>query len=191
MASTTENELPTIEADMQKYEDEFKEPSFSSFIPIQNTNFSKACASDIGGKVGGTLREFLKKDDLPPYYKFKASMALSGVDEEKKPWENLAATHHFLKKAEEAVKLAKETYVHDLQDTLTLEAQSKILEGEWEELRQRQKDMDSSDDRDDIGSRRVHELTSVSEQSDKASIRSHHEVRSHYEVRTLKSVSSR
>lgn len=38
------------------------------------------------------------------------------MDEEHEPWENLATCNHFLKEAEDAMKLAKEIYIDDLED---------------------------------------------------------------------------
>jgi Tfp pilus assembly protein PilF len=101
--------------------------------------------SFVGG-VGETLRRFLETVLSSPYYQFKTYMALSRVDEENEPWENLAACTHFLEKTDEAMKVAKETYTHDPEDAKTLDNLIAVLQGEGEEMRERRQAVESSDD---------------------------------------------
>ena len=100
--------------------------------PIVFLTESQACAgSDINGEITGTMLKFLTEDNLPPYYKVKANMILSAVDEENGPEENLVATKHYLTEAEKALTTAKETYVHDAKDAEMLEGLEKTIKEEW------------------------------------------------------------
>lgn len=44
------------------------------------------------------------------------------------------------------MKVAKETYIHDPRDAMTLEGQTKVVHSEWEGLRERRKAAEGSDD---------------------------------------------
>jgi hypothetical protein len=104
------------------------------------TGFMQAVAgNDITGRTTGTLLNFLKEPALPVYYKMKAYLALSGADEEEEPWENFAACRYYLRKAEEALKEAQDIYVTEDRDVDVLQKHKRIIQEEWQELRQRER----------------------------------------------------
>lgn len=109
-------------------------------------NTFQTAAGGIVGTVSGTLREFLETAESSPYYQFKANLALSVADEENEPAENIAAANYFLQKAQEALKTAKEIYVHNLTDVQVLERRAMVLKDERKALTQRRKAMDNNED---------------------------------------------
>jgi hypothetical protein len=105
----------------------------------------QACAgSDITGNTYETLLSFLATPDLPPYYRMKTHLALSGTDERDEPWENLASCHHNLKEAERALAECKNVY-RDAGDVQLLRRQVSVIREEWAELQKRDGDSDDSD----------------------------------------------
>ena len=110
---------------------------------------STSAGSDITDDVGGTLRNFLKTENLSPYYRMKACVVLSSADEENEPDENIAAAQYWLREARKALQDARHTYTHEPDDARQLQVMEKIIEDEEEELGKRKKAFYSSDDDDD------------------------------------------
>jgi hypothetical protein len=86
--------------------------------------------------------DFLKPSNLPPYYKMKKHLALSGADERDEPRENLVSCRHHLKAAEAALAECKNVY-RDAEDVRVLERFDSIIREEWAEFQKRDADDDS------------------------------------------------
>ena len=93
----------------------------------------------MNGTITGTMLKFLDTDGLPPYYQVKAYIVLSAADEDE-PDQNLLATRSAFREAEKALKVAKETYVHDAKDAGKLEELEQTIKEEWAALHQREED---------------------------------------------------
>ena len=95
----------------------------------------------------GTLLRFLATPDLPPYYKVKVHITLSGADEENDPFDNLAACRYHLNAADNALAECKNLYKDegDVQQLQKLEA---VIKGERKALQKRQKAIDGDSDGD-------------------------------------------
>ncbi|KAM0710850.1 hypothetical protein Q7P35_001588 [Cladosporium inversicolor] len=90
------------------------------------------------GAITGPLLKFLLTPDLPPYFKMKANLALSGADEEEEPWENLAVCRHHLNAAEKALAECMEVY-KDAGDVQRLRMIETLIEEERSALLERQR----------------------------------------------------
>lgn len=82
---------------------------------------------------------------MPPYYKIKAYLALSGANEEDGPEENIAACRHFLNKAEEALREAQQIYVNEERAVDVLKSFQRIIQEERQNLRKREQSDSDSD----------------------------------------------
>ncbi|KAF7189326.1 hypothetical protein HII31_09304 [Pseudocercospora fuligena] len=118
---------PTIEAEMKKHAREFLN-----------------CQGD-----RSDMLDFCRRDDLPPYYQFKAYIILSASEDYGEPEDDLACTNHYLKKAEETLKVCKETYIHDPDDAEMLQQLQAHLKEEWDGYHARCNVRYGSDDEDD------------------------------------------
>lgn len=92
-----------------------------------------------------SMLRFLQTPDLPPYYRMKANLALSGTDQQNEPEESLVACHHHLKAAQTALAECRRHYSNDAIDVACLQRHQEIIEEEWVALQEREKEVYSRD----------------------------------------------
>lgn len=138
--------IPTIKEALAAFDQQFQEarnqhlPSHPSHPtnPQLTTNHQAFSSNKTTGAITGPLLKFLSTPDLPPYFKMKIHLTLSGADEEDDAWENLAVCRHHLNAAEKVFAECKEVYTNAV-DVQRLRMIKKLIEEERSALLEREK----------------------------------------------------
>lgn len=135
--------IPTIKEALAAFEQQFQEVCNQFLLPHPThpqltTNHQAFAGNKTTGKITGPLLKFLSNPDLPPYFKMKTHLTLSGADEEDDVWENLAVCRHHLNAAEKALAECKEVY-KDAVDVQRLRMIEALIEEERSALLERQR----------------------------------------------------
>ncbi|KAL9054387.1 MAG: hypothetical protein Q9162_004189 [Coniocarpon cinnabarinum] len=136
----TETNSPDMSTNQK--EGESTSPKIGDDVDRYEFAFQVACESNDGpGGVSTALKSFLKKENLPPFYKFKANLALSDADQGNDPKQNIKTTAFYLMQAAVALEECKPVYVHEAEDADVLEKQGRNLMDEWRRLDARKREL--------------------------------------------------